>query len=70
MPFACYLFASGRVNPGGAEGAFAGLSGGSIGVYQIDVTIPANWEPGKARLLCTIDTGTLFDKDEAEIDIR
>lgn len=68
-PFACYLFESGLVKSRGVDVPFAGLSGGLIGVYQIDVTIPANWASGKARLLCTKDKAAPFDRDEAEIEI-
>lgn len=68
-PFACYLFDSGLVNSRGVDVPFAGLSGGLIGVYQMDVIIPANWTSEKARLLCVMEKDTPFDRDEAKIEI-
>ncbi len=67
IPFACYL--SDRIDePGqrvtGLHVPFAGLAGGSIGIYQIDITIPADWTSGRAALSCRTefrgDAGTLY----------
>jgi len=56
LPVACYLHESDDANqPGritGLEVPFAGLAGGSIGIYQIDVTIPVDWTPREATLQC------------------
>ncbi len=58
-PFACYLSqldaAGTPVKTEGLVVPFAGLSGGSIGVYQLDVTIPATWTAPKGYLQCRFD---------------
>ena len=60
-PLACYLLQLGdkddvlRVE--GIPVPFAGLSGGLIGVYQIDATIPAAWPAGRAVLQCRMPSG-------------
>jgi uncharacterized protein (TIGR03437 family) len=62
-PFSCYLHeqrSGGRVE--GAVVPFVGLSPGSVGVYQIDVTIPENWSPGRTVVQCRIDS---FDDSES-----
>ncbi len=48
---------------------FAGLSGGSIGIYQIDVTIPAHWTTSSAFLRCAIDVPGLPRSDLDRIHI-
>ena len=56
LPLACYLYESDDANrPGritGLEVPFAGLAGGAIGIYQIDVTIPVDWTAREATLQC------------------
>jgi uncharacterized protein (TIGR03437 family) len=56
LPFACYLY---EMNAGGTPTRitglavpFAGLAGGAIGIYQIDVTIPLDWTAPEATLQC------------------
>ncbi len=65
-PMACYLLHhdSGRFE--GLVVPFAGLSGGSVGVYQIDVTIPANWPAGPSVVSCVMNDAL----DSAVIEIR
>lgn len=66
-PLACYLsLLDADGNPVKTEGLvvpFAGLSGGSIGVYQLDVIIPAAWTASKGYLQCRMgylgDTGDI-----------
>jgi uncharacterized protein (TIGR03437 family) len=55
-PMACYLIATGTNRVQGIVVPFAGLAGGSIGIYQIDVTIPADWNAPATRLECTFDS--------------
>jgi uncharacterized protein (TIGR03437 family) len=62
LAFACYVHevaAGGEFVPGGrvvgVEVPFAGLAGGVVGVYQIDITIPRDWPPGPARVSCRAD---------------
>ena len=58
-PLTCTLSATGEVNPSPRIEPlvvpFAGLSGGAVGIYQIDVTIPADWNSNEALLRCAID---------------
>lgn len=62
-PMACYLLHrdSGRYE--GLVVPFAGLSGGSVGVYQIDVTIPVDWLAGPSVVSCimndVLDSGVI-----------
>ncbi|MEP7367911.1 MAG: hypothetical protein ABI972_32005 [Acidobacteriota bacterium] len=55
-PMACYLLAlNTKGEPLRSEGLavpFAGLAGGLIGIYQIDVTIPPNWAADQSLLQC------------------
>jgi len=56
-PFACYAFEvdapTGRpVRARGLVVPFAGLSGGLIGIYHIDVTIPDDWPSQLAEIQC------------------
>jgi uncharacterized protein (TIGR03437 family) len=54
-PLACYLSEPDTNNPRRTEGVvvpFAGLSGGSVGIYQIDVTIPSTWTASTGYLQC------------------
>lgn len=55
-PMACYLIATGTNRVQGIVVPFAGLAGGSIGIYQIDVTIPAEWNEPKTTLQCNFDS--------------
>lgn len=68
-PLACYLFP--KQEPGGAAGLvvpFAGLAGGSIGIYQIDVTVPADWSSPTAYLQCVMGPPTtVFRGDFGEL---
>jgi uncharacterized protein (TIGR03437 family) len=56
LAFACYVR---EIDPGGrvvgVEVPFAGLAGGVVGVYQIDITIPRDWPPGRAAVSCRAD---------------
>ncbi|MBN8732649.1 MAG: hypothetical protein J0L64_19055 [Acidobacteria bacterium] len=56
LPVACYLYESDDANQAGRitglEVPFAGLAGGAIGIYQIDVTIPVDWTARAATLQC------------------
>jgi len=63
-PMACYLHGPNRVR--GVEVPFAGLAAGSIGIYQIDVTIPEDWSESSTRLECTFDN---FRGDTEPLDI-
>ena len=58
-PLACYLYEFNSPTPppriDGLVVPFAGLAGGSIGIYQIDVTIPANWATPEALLQCRME---------------
>jgi uncharacterized protein (TIGR03437 family) len=72
-PFACYLLeVEGQtgVRPRGLVVPFAGLSSGLIGIYHIDVTIPADWTARDAILRCVMDNGgTLYAGDDARITV-
>ena len=73
-PLACYLAELDAAHsPPRVEGLvvpFAGLSSGSIGIYQIDVTIPRDWPSPAARLECRMESaGYLYRGDSAHIDI-
>jgi uncharacterized protein (TIGR03437 family) len=73
-PFACYLFElqpdGTPLRPQGVAVPFAGLSAGLIGIYQIDVTVPADWKSSRALLQCQMDTGdNIFRGDAARIDV-
>jgi len=63
-PMACYLLSPNRIQ--GAVVPFAGLAAGSIGIYQIDVTIPEDWSEPGTRLECAFDS---FRGDTEPIDI-
>ena len=67
IPFACYL--SDRIDePGqrvaGLQVPFAGLAGGGIGIYQIDLTVPPDWTARQSSLTCRTgfrgDVGVVF----------
>jgi uncharacterized protein (TIGR03437 family) len=70
-PFACYLSEveeQSAVRPRGLVVPFAGLSPGLIGIYHIDVTIPADWTAHDATLECRMDIGgPLYAGDSARI---
>jgi uncharacterized protein (TIGR03437 family) len=73
-PMACYLFEVGATNlvknPVGLVVPFAGLSPGLIGIYHIDVTIPADWTAKDAALECVMDSGDrLFHADQARLTV-
>lgn len=72
-PMACYLFevrANRAENPRGVPVPFAGLAGGLIGVYQIDVTIPADWWSGPTSLQCQMySSDGLFRGDNTAVAI-
>ncbi len=72
-PMGCYLVEFGSqgvpVRAPGVVVPFAGLAGGSIGVYQIDVTIPADWSATKGTVICVIDQAD-YRGDSAEIAVR
>lgn len=72
-PMGCYLVEFGPqgvpVRAPGVVVPFAGLTGGSIGVYQIDLTIPADWSATKGTVMCVIDQAD-YRGDTAEIAIR
>lgn len=73
-PMACYLIEFARdftpVRSVGLVVPFAGLSAGLIGVYHIDVTIPADWTATRSMLSCHMDVGDrLYHGDSVEIDI-
>ncbi|MBI2686505.1 MAG: hypothetical protein HYX27_09340 [Acidobacteria bacterium] len=73
-PLACYLYselpttATSRTT--GIVVPFAGLSGGSIGIYQLDVTIPADWPFSQGSIGCYLQTGDQLRGDIGRIDIR
>jgi uncharacterized protein (TIGR03437 family) len=74
-PMACYLFEVSPDNavsrPVGLVVPFAGLSPGLIGVYHIDVTIPADWRSSRARLSCYMDSGGgVLPGDSADLDVN
>jgi uncharacterized protein (TIGR03437 family) len=58
-PLACYLSEPFIDNKSprteGIAVPFAGLSGGSVGIYQLDVTIPSTWTASTGYLQCRID---------------
>jgi len=58
-PIGCYLLpviSEQTLGPAvGLAVPFAGLAGGAIGIYQIDVTIPADWTSPLAELHCRTD---------------
>ncbi|MEP7365892.1 MAG: hypothetical protein ABI972_21770 [Acidobacteriota bacterium] len=65
-PLTCTLQATGVGNPSTRIDPlvipFAGLSGGSVGIYQIDVTIPADWSSTEALLRCGFDFRADIDR--------
>ena len=71
---ACYLLALNlSAEPVRSEGVvvpFAGLAGGLIGIYQIDVTIPPKWSAAQSILQCRmqVDHG-LYRGSAASIPI-
>ncbi|MEP7364360.1 MAG: hypothetical protein ABI972_13990, partial [Acidobacteriota bacterium] len=71
-PFACYFhpaIARNEVGPAvGLDVPFAGLSGGSIGVYQIDVTIPSSWNAPDSLLSCRM--GNQGDSANVAVSVR
>ena len=73
-PLACYIRHEYDGNPHAATGLrvpFAGLSGGSIGVYQIDVTIPAGWRDAKSQVECQMDAPDgFYNGAVAKVPIR
>ena len=73
-PMACYLIefdsASLPVRSQGIVVPFAGLAENLIGIYQIDVTIPAGWSARRTSLTCNMEAeGQLFRGDLAPIDV-
>lgn len=56
MPVGCYLLpviSEQTLGPAvGLAVPFAGLAGGAVGIYQIDITIPADWASPLAELQC------------------
>jgi uncharacterized protein (TIGR03437 family) len=73
-PMACYLIefdsATLPVRSQGILVPFAGLAGKLIGIYQIDVTIPAGWRAQRTSLTCNMEAeGQLFRGDLAPIDV-
>ncbi len=76
-PFACYLVEFDPPGSGVPRGRavglvvpFAGLSSGSIGIYQIDVTIPEDWRSPTAALQCRMESGgNMVHQDTARIDV-
>jgi hypothetical protein len=49
---------------------FAGLAGNSIGIYQIDVTIPMDWKAQRTSLTCNMEAeGPIFRRDLAPIHV-
>ena len=49
---------------------FAGLAENLIGIYQIDVTIPAGWSARRTSLTCNMEAeGQLFRGDLSPIDV-
>ena len=51
-PFACYLLTTDRARVEGVPVPFAGLTAGSVGEYQIDITIPTDWPSGQTTVSC------------------
>jgi uncharacterized protein (TIGR03437 family) len=72
-PLACYLFEvepnNFPVRPRGLVVPFAGLSGGLVGIYHIDVTIPADWQTSQAMLRCVVDSGDGPRGDWVPLDV-
>ncbi|HEU0124602.1 MAG TPA: hypothetical protein VFQ91_28985 [Bryobacteraceae bacterium] len=73
-PMACYLRtyrSSYELNPAqGIEVPFAGLSAGSVGVYQIDVTIPLAWSTAKSLVSCAMPSpANSYGGDSADLFI-
>ena len=73
-PMACYLveFDSAYlpVRSQGIVVPFAGLAGNLIGIYQIDVTIPADWRAQRTSLTCNMEAdGPIFRGDLAPLDV-
>jgi uncharacterized protein (TIGR03437 family) len=74
-PLACYLFEVAQdgtpSHPQGLVVPFAGVSPGMIGIYHIDVTIPADWRAGRGLLQCHMDSGDVFfHGDSVTIDVK
>lgn len=74
-PLACYLFEVAQdgtqSRPQGLVVPFAGLSAGMVGVYHIDVTIPADWRSNRGLLQCQLDSGdAFFHGDSVTIDVK
>jgi uncharacterized protein (TIGR03437 family) len=74
-PLACYLFEveadAPPSRPQGLVVPFAGLSPGMVGVYHLDVTIPANWRTNRGLLQCQLDPGDgFFHGDSVTIDVK
>lgn len=70
----CYLYPSiNEYTQGAAVGLavpFAGLAGGAIGIYQIDVTIPENWAAPLSLLECRDHSGDgLYRGDSGHIRV-
>lgn len=57
-PFACYMAPDRRgslpMQFRGVDVLFAGLGGGLIGLYQIDVRVPGDWNSPRGNLQCTM----------------
>ncbi|MEP7364361.1 MAG: hypothetical protein ABI972_13995 [Acidobacteriota bacterium] len=73
-PLACYLIELDAkdlpVRSQGIVVPFAGLSGGSIGIYQIDVTIPSGWYAAKTTLQCRMASEpNRFQGDATKLDV-
>jgi hypothetical protein len=74
-PLACYLFEVAQDGtPSRAQGLvvpFAGLSAGMVGIYHIDVAIPADWRTNRGLLQCQLDSGDgFFRGDSVTIDVK
>lgn len=67
-PMACYLFDGDAAR--GVAVPFAGLAAGSIGIYQIDVTIPEDWGTRQPALQCVFDHPLRGDATAIDVAIR
>ena len=74
-PLSCYLIElnsqSVPIRSLGIPVPFAGLSGGLIGIYQVDVTIPRDWNAPNPILQCAVaaSSQSRFLGDSARIDV-